>query len=64
MPKYIITRTVEITLEIEADNPKDAIREYYENESEGEYDEQHVEMWDVTDDNRHKRVRNSEFEDQ
>ena len=64
MPKYIITRTVEITLELEADNPKEAMQAYYEDESEGEYSELEVEMWDVTDDNLHKRVCNSEFEDQ
>ena len=61
--KFIITRTVEITLEVEASDPKEAIEIYYENEFEGEYDEQTVEMWDVTDDDNHKRVSNREFED-
>ena len=64
MPKYIIVRTVEITLELEADNPKEAMQAYYQDELEGEFDEQSVEMWDVTNDDLHQRICNSEFEDQ
>ena len=61
MPKYIVRRTIEVTLEVEASDPKEASRVYYANESEGDYNELDIEMWDVTDDNHHSRVDITEW---
>lgn len=62
MPKYIIRRTVEITMEVECVDPKEASRIFYANESsEGEYNELDLEMWDVTNDNLHERIDITEW---
>jgi hypothetical protein len=57
MPRYIVRRTVEIILEVEATDPKEASRIYFSNEStDGDYHELDLEMWDVTDERNHSKV--------
>lgn len=58
MPKYTITRTVDITLEVEADTLVQALQKYYLNEHEGEYDEVNIEVWD---DDARKRIGDEEI---
>lgn len=62
MPKYIVTRTVQITTEWEAEDPKEAYEMHCANEWDAnDISEEDVEIWDVTNPNLHTKVNNLDW---
>jgi hypothetical protein len=62
MPRYIVTRTVTIRTEWEAEDPKEAYEMHIANEWDAhDIDEQETEVWDVTNPNLHQKVDLTEW---
>lgn len=62
MPRYIVTRTITITTEWDAENPKEAYETHLCNEWDShDIEEQEVEIWDVTNPKLHERIDITEW---
>jgi hypothetical protein len=62
MRRYIVTRTVTIKTEWEAEDPKDAYETHCANEWDAhDINEEEVEIWDVTDPKNHVKVKTQEW---